>query len=392
MGVTANPYLTGQRGKTTLQVLNRTVALANTNLVNIGGGAIRPFGSIGSTIYGFNNGGDVLFSSTDLGSNWTQVAGITLGNPVGGSGNCRSIHLCPDGEVLVLRDSNLVKSVGWGGGSPTWANKATISTVTGATQSQFKEWGIDFRGYYGILTEYHNTWGSLSSASNVWITTDGGDTWSVELATGTSPFLDYATHWHGVCIDQWQRRFYVSMGHGDEVGLYVRDFDDSTWYPVDIEPHKLDTLRSTSASMALYSCFTQMCATPRGIYLGTDDFPSAIVEVRSNQATASQRGEVIYIDDELDLMPWWIECGLYHPSSGAVLLGTKLTPSVTTQEPRVYGCIDGKASLIWEYPNDPGTNSNVSIRTIIDAGDGNVLIVVQLNTDFWTLSADVVVS
>jgi len=373
-------------------VANRSVSLTNLVLTNIGGGAVRPFGGLGSVLYGFNNGGDVLWSSTDKGDNWTQVTGITLGNPVGGSGNCRAIYQCTDGEALVLRDNDLVKSTDWGGATPTWTTKATLSSPAGATSGQFKEWGIDFSGTHGILSEYHNPWEDITAATNVWITEDGGDTWSVELATGTAPFTDYACHWHGGCVDKWQNRFYISMGHGDQVGLYVRDFGDTTWHSVDIEPHKLNALRSTSSVDPLYSGLTQLCATPRGIYGGTDDYPSAFVEVLGNQATASQRAEEIYTDDELDLMPWWIECGTYHASSGATIMGTKLTPSVTTQEPRLYGCIDGKVTMIWEYPNDPGTNTSVSIRSISDLDDGAVFVVIQIDSDFWTLSASVSVS
>jgi hypothetical protein len=369
-------------------VTHRGITLTNIVLTNIGSSVVRPFGAIGTMLYGFNNSGNVLFRSTDNGANWTQVTGITLGNPVGGTGNCRAIYQCTDGQVLVLRDNNLVKSVGWGGATPTWTTKATLSTPTGGTSGSFKEWGIAFDGAHGILSEYHNDWTVLSSATNVWVTEDGGNTWNIELSTGTAPFTDYTCHWHGVCVDTYSDRFYVSMGHGYQVGLWVRDFNSATWYAVDIETHKLDTLRSTSSTDPLYSCFTQLCATPRGIYAGTDDFPAAIIEVRSNQATSSQRGEVICVDDEVSMMPWWMECGLSH-SSGAVFMGTKLTPSVTSQEPRLYGCIDGKASMLWEFPIDPLTNTNVSFRSIIDDGDGGILAVLQINTGFYTLTADV---
>lgn len=373
----------------------RTVQLADTTLTNIGGSAIRPFAYLPdeNRIYGHNNSGQVLhYASPNAPGTWTQVTGVTLGNPVGGTGLCRKMFKCMDGEVLVAKEYSIVKSIGWGTASPAWSVVKSVSTVPSASEGPYiKEWGFDFDSAtgVGIATEYANTWGSLTEPTRVWITVDDGDTWTAVLTTGTLPLDDLATHWHGVCYDSYQQRFYVSLGHGADVGLYCRELSGTTWYPVNIEEHKLDHLRSTSSTSPEYSSFTTITPTPQGVYLGTDDFPCAICFVPRGQPVYDQKVKIIFIDDNADIMNWWAEASCRVDSNGIVFLGTKITPS-SVQAPRVYAAVDGIAQLVYEYPNAV-TTTNTSVRNILSIGANKILILFQINsTDFYTLTADIV--
>ena len=109
-----------------------SVELKNITLTSIGSG-VRVIGAIGGVWYGYSNGGQVLHQSTDNGATWPNVGNITLGNPLLGSGVVRSIFLCDDGEVLVLREDDLIRSTGWQSGTISWTVKVSVSSITGGT-------------------------------------------------------------------------------------------------------------------------------------------------------------------------------------------------------------------------------------------------------------------
>jgi hypothetical protein len=368
----------------------RSVSLDNVVLLPIGAGSSTPraIGEISGVIYAYTTGGDVLVQSTNKASTWDAVGDITAQNPLAGTGNVRAIFACSDGEVLVVRQRTLIRSVGWGSGAVTWLSKQEPIVETTNVTSQFKEWGFDFDGTNGILTEYANTWDSVTfpvGPTSVWITTNQGVNFTQVLVTGSGDFTDEISHWHGVCVDSWQSRFYVSMGHGTQVGVYSRAISGGAWYEVDVSAYSPIVTQP-------FSCFTTLTATPQGITLGSDDNPESICRIAAGQAIASQVMDILYLEgDDAPPMNWWMEANNYMASSEVTLLGTKLTPD-SLRKPSIYYEIDGRGGLLWVYPNSIATTTNKSIRNFIDAGDGDIVSLIQIENDFYQLSAELIVT
>lgn len=205
-----------------------------------------PIDVIDGVVYGAL--GNDLYRSTNSGLSWALVATVTWS-----SGEIRRIMKCADGEVLLMRNKGLIKSVGWP--SPT-AWQAKINLDTGDNQ-QFIEWSLDGDGTKFIAADYAIP---RTGSKYVWVSLDGGNTFTVVRDKAVHfPGPSEDTHFHGVAYDRWADRFWLCLGDAIYKGHYWSDDNGATWNLLPLHPSISGECQATTIS-----------ATPGGMVLGSD--------------------------------------------------------------------------------------------------------------------------
>lgn len=269
-----------QQGLVPLELFDPVVTTINATT------GIRPLAYLDDgKLYGAHPDDDEIHVSTDDGDSWTKYCDV-----VAGTGRIRQIYDLSDGEVLVQKAKNLVKSTNWSSGTPTWAVKLTSSTVDGGATFSFNDYTCDVAGSVVAACEYGNPWETQTSSIKVWISTDNADTFTVFAQTGTSPFLTTQTHFHGLCLTRDGSRVYFSPGHGEERGVWSSPTNTISWNQHDNSEHELGRVGNA------YSSWIGMASSNDAIVLTSDDNPSAIGYLDLTVPLADQKIEVIHVE------------------------------------------------------------------------------------------------
>lgn len=322
--------------------------IAHAPASDVAVGNPRPIDVIGNVVIGAI--GDTIYTSSDSGVTWSEVGATT-----GSYGDVLRVIACSDGEVLVLRNNALLKSVGW----PT----PTSWTLKASTPGQYIEWGLDGDGNKFILSEYSAT--PYANSRYIRASLDAGDTWAVIFDKLDYPVQDTQTHLHGVAYDRWADRFWYCSGDMTYKGIYFSDDDGASWTEVPIASVINGNVQCTTIS-----------ATPHGMVLGSDD------------GTNNGLARILRTEDPSDMrveMAWrWPHRqtgirGFARRNFFDGVTGITYTAWRTDQayaRPMITWC-DGKAGgVLYEY--EGAWAANDVVRNVIVAPNGRIMAWISL--------------
>lgn len=334
----------------------------------LGSSDIRSVDYVDGRLYGFHaTNNDDLYVSDDDGATWSLYA-----SSLPGTGFVRRIFATSDGEVVVARAKNILKSANWSS-TPTWTVKTTTSDVTGGGDSySYREWSIDGDGTKFIANEYGNPWDDQADDTYVWISTDSGTTWNVVVTHGSSPFADQATHGHGVCYDRWNDVFYLSPGHGSQNGVWASSDNGANWTSIDVQAHRIARIGND------YSSMTVLVATPRGIVCGTDDVPDGIYYIDTSLAIANQTAERLLVDHSTNAsISYFSIAGAYDAERDIVYINHN-TQNVTTRPMGIIAIKGRQASRVWSWAEASPVASDQPRSIAINPDTGDLVMNIQL--------------
>lgn len=199
--------------------------------------------------------GTTLYSRPEAGGAWEIVPGGTI------SGYPLRLVSAGGGEVLLLTNTELLRSSGWGTGSITWSVLVTANGV-----SYFMPWGFDGDGQRFIVTSYASP-GAYADSRYAWVSTDGGATFAVvyDAVTRYGATQAELSHMHAACYDPWSGRFYLAEGHSDQGGIYYSADDGLTW--------------TRAPGMVANPAPTVIVATDSGLVCGSDSINGGLYGV-----------------------------------------------------------------------------------------------------------------
>lgn len=202
-----------------------------------------PIDIVNGILYGYFN--NILYKSTDEGDTWEYVYTFD-----GSAGDIRRIFLCSDGQLLVLFNTKLFKSI-------SYTNPIVWKEIISLDEGVFVEWSLDGDGTKFILADY----GVPHTVSNyLWISLDSGNSWTRYEKNTIHPGNDEGTHFHGVSYDYVEDRFWHCMGDNTYRGHYYSDDQGLTWIEVPLGAGMIGT-----AAQA-----TTISPTAFGMVLGSD--------------------------------------------------------------------------------------------------------------------------
>lgn len=308
-----NPVVQGEAARTyNVQTLDHTNETTDRRILAI----------IDDVLYA--DSATTLYESLDMGDTWSAVA-VKAGRWI-------KMLKCEDGEILVINGgSEVTKSSGWSADRAT----ATFSTVLSFPASTgVLRWSIDGDGTKFIATHYENG-GARADVRYAYISTDGGDNWSlvwdsvVEFGQATAD----QSHLHAACYDKRNDRFWLCEGHGD-LGVFYSDNNGTTW------------TRFDATGFYDQSTPTTLTATPYGIVAGTDQFPNGTHLFKGDHAS-SLEAEVAYVYRSLGAgTQLQCDASVTDPKTGMVYIAARGHASPANA---VIMCSNGEsASLVYE--------------------------------------------
>jgi|694.fasta_scaffold06600_12 hypothetical protein len=245
-----------------------------------------------------------------------------------------------DGEVVVLSQTKLRKSIGWANGNAaTWS----APKVTPNTTCVFLGFSIDGDGQKFIIAEYSTTWPNSRYAH---ISVDSGNTWIQRYDTLTlhGSTANTNSHLHGACYDSISDRFYLSEGHGTAGGVYVSTNNGTTWTLLDREAFAMGG--------GAFNGPTVLTATNKGIVLGSDNGANGLYGIsRQNNAAAEVPFLTLPIRTGRDGLVMFAQRGWKDPENGDVYVTFR--SDFTDVRPCICVGTPTTGALLFEWPTLP---------------------------------------
>ncbi|MDC8446452.1 MAG: hypothetical protein LV471_11070 [Nitrosomonas sp.] len=309
----------------------------------VSAGAPHPIDFFNNTLYGYYN--NDLYKSTDEGVSWSIVS--LLGAT---GGDVKRIFPC-GAEVLVLRKTTLIRSVGWPAPS-SWETKLTLE------EGEFVEWGLDGDGTKFIVADY----GVPHTTSNyLWISVNGGVDWAQYEKNVLHPGDDAGTHFHGVAYDSIEDRFWHCMGDNAYRGHYYSNDDGATWNEVPLGAGMLG-----SAAQAV-----SISTTPHGMVLASDSgVNGGMYRILRRDNPADMRTEMIWRwPNELTSVRGFAFKNSYDPISGITFICWRTDVS---NNPPMITWTDGlRGGIFYEWHD--AWSATDGIRNIVVLPSGKIL-------------------
>lgn len=315
--------------------VDRAAALSSSNPA--------PIDQIDGVLYGYFS--DVIYKSTDDGDSWALVADVGSTG-----GEVKRILPCRGGEVLVLRDTALIKSVDWPSPSD-WETKISLA------EGQFIEWSLDGNGTKFILADY----GVPYTTSNyMWISLDGGNSWTQYEKNTLHPGNDAGAHFHGVAYDHIDDRFWHCMGDNTYRGHYYSDDDGATWSEVTLGRGMLGTVAQAAT----------ISTTPHGMVLGSDSgINGGMYRILRRDTPSDMRVEMMWRwPNELTSVRGFPFKSIYDPVSGITFMCWR--SDVTGNPPFITWSNGITGGILYEW--EGSWSANDGIRNIVVLPSGTV--------------------
>lgn len=300
-----------------------------------------PIDQIDGVLYGYFS--NVIYKSLDEGDSWEQVGDIGATG-----GEAKRILPCRDGEVLVLRNTTLIKSVNWPNPSE-WETKITLA------EGQFIEWGLDGNGTKFIAADY----GIPHTSSNyLWISLDGGENWTQYEKNTLHPGDDAATHFHGVAYDHIADRFWHCMGDSVYKGHFYSDDDGDSWNEVSLGS---TTLGNTAQAVTI-------SVSPSGMILGSDSgYNNGMYRILRNPDPSAMKLDVIWRwpHNNVSVRGFAFK-NIYDPVSGITF--TCWRTDVTTSPPMITWCNGYDAGILYAWEGTWSANDGIRNVVVLPSG------------------------
>ena len=281
--------------------------------------------------------GDIYRSSNE-GVTWTLYCNSWPGT--GDDAFISRIIPTSDGEVIVLSNAQIRKSINWAtGNSATWSTPKVVPNTT----CVFLGFSLDGDGTKFILAEYSTTWPNSRYAH---ISTDSGTTWTQRYDTLSlhGSTANTNSHLHGVCYDPIGDRFYLGEGHGTAGGVYVSTNNGVAWTRLDRDAFAMGG--------GDFNAPTVMTATDTGIVLGSDNANNGLYGiVRKPVAAEEVPFLTLPIRTGRDGLVMFAQRGWKDPETGEVYMTFR--SDFTDVRPCIAVGTPTNGAIIYEWPTLP---------------------------------------